>query len=198
MLYCHPSHVIQPFRHKNFFNPDQNLSRVCIYLVCMRVTLHLSIAGFYLEICFIIKNDPFSFVWLPTRLTHAHKIGQTPKRFCMVWAMRGGSMLRLVWTTQSVNMGTERKLLPLPSYWWCCCVQCKRGLKAIETAVFCLSYLKRGDICVHQIISLYRMLRLWGWRFCRKNNWTDVLRQSWSTQKVRRILQKAQFKSQIR
>lgn len=39
MLYCRPAHVIQPFWHKNPFSPDQNLSRVCMYEVCMRASI---------------------------------------------------------------------------------------------------------------------------------------------------------------
>lgn len=171
--------------------------------MCVCVWVHLVlIAVLFWNFIFFLKNWSYSFVFslfaFPTRLILAHKIGQTPNQFLPGFGHQVASTLLSGVNHQCVSTGAERKLLPLPSYSWWFCRQCKCGLKAIETAVFCPSYLKHWDVCVYQVVSLSRVLRLWGREFCRKNHRTDVLRQSWSMQKVRRILQKAQFQSQLR
>lgn len=54
------------------------------------------------------------------------------------------------------------------------------------------SYRQHGDVRVHQIVCLHHMLGLWGrWLGGNHDHRADVLRQSWRTQEVRRVLQEA-------
>lgn len=56
------------------------------------------------------------------------------------------------------------------------------------------SYRQHGDVRVHQVVRLHHVLRLRGRRLGGDHDHgADVLRQSWRTQEVRRVLQEAQF-----